>query len=76
MTPSPFTTITVCLEFNPFILRDFAILSRGAREATFCCSVFWISTGRSGGGGNLGGRGTIFSSTGFDESGKIGTGSG
>ena len=54
--------MTVCLEFKPFILREFEILSRGGREDTFSCPVFWISTGRSGGGGNLGEGGTIFSS--------------
>ena len=76
MTPSPLTTMTVCLEFKPFILREFEILSRGAREATFSCPYSWISTGRSGGGGNLGEGGTIFSSIRSDESGKVGTGSG
>ena len=53
MMPSPLTTITVCLEFNPFILRDFEILSRGGEKLLSPARILDINRSVWG-GGNVG----------------------
>jgi hypothetical protein len=41
--PSPFTTITVCLLFKPFILRELEIRSRGSLLPDDSLILFFLS---------------------------------
>ena len=68
--PSPFTTITVCLLFKPFILRELEIRSRGSLLPEDSLDTFFsefvlsfCGGGSVGGGGSEEGIDSIFSDT-------------
>ena len=81
--PSPFTTITVCLLFKPFILREFEIRSRGSLlpddslDTFFSLAVLsFCGGGSDGGGGSEEGIDSIFSVTCSLVAGKLLSGGG